>query len=184
MIAVVSSGMFLKYYLNNNAFNTLGNDKTTMTISVQTNYPSYYSQDFLYFIKDGYTVTKREKIFSYTTTNITAGNIGACEYTPYNQNILLDINYSPTTLSISIIAIGLYFVICGISYYFQGGNHIFYLRIISYNSRGEYISNAAIINLSGTSITNAFYYPKIFNGSGNNIWVFYYTGATIPTLNF
>ena len=184
MIAVVSSGMFYKCYLNNNGNNTLSNDKTSMTINIQQSYLSYYSQDFLYFIKDGYTVTKREKIFSNTTTNISAGSVGACEYGTSNQNIIgcSSTLFSPTTLSISIIAVGLYFVICGINVDCNttGTAHT-YLSLVSYNSRGEYIS---YINIE--SKTSEFiFYPKIFNGGGNNIFAFYYTGRTLmPTLNF
>jgi len=81
MIAVVSSGMFFKnLLLNFNSANNINADKSTMTIAINSINNSYYSQDLLYFIKDGYTVTKGEKIFTYTTSNITAGNIGACEY--------------------------------------------------------------------------------------------------------
>ena len=181
MIAVVSSGMFFKYYLNNNGSNTLSNDKTSMTINVQQGSLSYYSQDFLYFIKDGYTVTKREKIFSNTTTNISAGSVGACEYGLTNLTILYGSIQSPTALSISIIAVGLYFVICGILVLSASGNTTVYINLVSYNSRGENISSITIESKAAEFI----FYPKIFNGSGNNIFAFYYTGRTaMPTLNF
>ena len=194
MIAVVSSGMFYQKYLNNYGnINTISGDKLTINISISSGIQSYHSKDFLYFIKDGYTVTKREKIFSNTTSNISAGSVGACEYSGSNTNILTptDYGHSPITLSISIIAVGLYFVICGITVYQVSGYIGMYLNLISYNSRGEHINmiqfvTAIITGITGSStysISN-FFYPKIFNGSGNNIWAFYYTGATIPTLNF
>jgi hypothetical protein len=184
MIAVVSSGMFYKKLLLNNSSNTLSNDKSNMTISININgVNSYYSQDLLYFIKDGYTVTKREKIFTYNTSNITAGNIGACEYDSINNNIIRG-SYSQTTiLSISIIAIELYFVICGLIIYYDGnlGNTTNLLSIISYNSRGEYISNMSVIG----NYSTPYFYPKIFNGNNNNIWLFYYTGGSAtPFVNF
>jgi len=115
MIAVVSSGMFYKRYLNNTSsiYNTLQafkGDGMTLINSFYSNVVSYHSQDLLYYIKDGYTVTKREKIFQQTRS---AGEIGSYEYGTSNYNILGNSDGSPIVHSISIIAIGCYFVLCG-----------------------------------------------------------------------
>ena len=194
MIAVASSGMFYKKVLSNNTSSSISlTDKSTIPVTISnTGYASYYSQDLLYFIKDGYTVTKREKIFPSSINNISAGSVGGIEFNSINskQSNILNIYYtdyvtSHTTFSLSIIAVNLYFVICGIYYYID--STIFqYLIICSYNSRGEIAGNINIKVV--TTINGQSFYPKIFNGNGNDIWVFYYTVNTTtpftPLLNF
>jgi hypothetical protein len=167
MIAVVSSGMFFKKYLSNpnGSINSLSAYKGDgMTILNAYNAPtSYYSQDLLYYIKDGYTVTKREKIFQQTRS---AGEIGSYEYDTYNGNILSYVDNSPIVHSISIIAVGCYFVLCG--YNHRVGVNLTtannYIIIVVYNSRGEYISSTNYNDIT-------LFYPKLFNGFNNSFWL-------------
>jgi hypothetical protein len=142
MIAVVSSGMFFKRYLNNsnngNNFQPLKINGMNINSAIDTSVVSYHSQDLLYYIKDGYTVTKREKIFQQTRS---AGEFGSYEYNITNNNILGNIGSSPIVHSISIIAVGCYFVLCGYNHYnnygFSSVNN--YIIIVVYNSRGEFV---------------------------------------------
>lgn len=167
IIGVVSSGMFFKPYLNNGGTqNGLSADKVTMTINISSQIFSYHSQDLLYYIKDGYTVTKREKIFKLTST---APEIGAPEYSSdkNNYNIISDnAEYSYITHSMSIIAINSYFVLCGIiGINNSTANKYYSLFIASFDSKGERVY---VYKME----TVTFFYPKLFNGNNNNFWVF------------
>ena len=201
--------------------------KTKSTTSDDLNFSSYfgyYPYDLLFYIKDGKTVNKREKIFYNYNNSVNSGlgnyvanaNYGNPEYLPLcNNGASIQQCYSHLYHGISdtkyaghsnvgmfqyvpynqsMIAVGNYFVICAQAIYRNYNANSLYMYhasriiIVVYNSRGEFTNffdlmpervSTSVSNGHNSNNTNIpYFYPKLYNGNGNNFWVIVNTVST------